>query len=68
MGNIDFRTSLINTLEDIKGEYLDYQDKIYGMEGAEYDELWNEAQRKINALDDTMDELKKLNSIDKILG
>ncbi len=68
MRNIDFRTSLINTLEDIKGEYLDYQDKIYGMEGDEYDELWNEAQRKINALDDTMDELKKLNSIDKILG
>lgn len=69
MGNIDFRASLIDTLEDIKGEYLDYQEKIADVEDdEEYSKLWNESQRKINAIEDAMEELKKLNSIDKILG
>lgn len=68
MGNIDFRASLIATLEDIKGEYIDYQDKIYGMEDEEqYSKLWNDAQKKINAIEDAMAELKKLNDIEKVL-
>lgn len=68
MGNIDFRVSLIDTLEDIKGEYLDYQEKIADMEDdEEYSKLWNESQRKINAIEDAMEELKKLNDIEKVL-
>lgn len=68
MGNIDFRASLIDTLEDIKGEYLDYQEKIADVEDdEEYSKLWNESQRKINAIEDTMEELKKLNDIEKVL-
>lgn len=68
MGNIDFRVSLIDTLEDIKGEYLDYQEKIADVEDdEEYSKLWNESQRKINAIEDAMEELKKLNDIEKVL-
>lgn len=66
---IEFRKSLMNELDEIAGEYLDYQEKIADVkDDEEYSKLWNEAQRKINALKYAKDELEKLNDVEKALN
>lgn len=67
--NIEFRKSLMDVLEEITGEYLDYQEKIADVkDDEEYSKLWNESQRKINALKYAKDELEKLNDVEKALN
>lgn len=66
---IEFRKSLMNELDEIAGEYLDYQEKIADVkDDEEYSKLWNESQRKINALKYAKDELERLNDIEKALN
>lgn len=67
--NIEFRESLMDALDEIAGEYLDYQEKIADVkDDEEYSKLWNESQRKINALKYAKDELERLNDIEKALN
>lgn len=66
---IEFRKSLMDALDEIAGEYLDYQEKIADVkDDEEYSKLWNESQRKINALKYAKDELERLNDIEKALN
>ena len=67
--NINFRNSLIWKMQDIKDEYLDYQESITSVEdNEEYAKLWNESQKKINALSDVIRELTRLNEIEKVIN
>lgn len=67
--NIEFRKSLMDILDEITKEYLDYQEKIADVkDDEEYSKLWNESQRKINALKYAKDELEKLNDVEKTLN